>query len=312
LVKTAALPLEEPLQEAPTEMPTLKDMVSVLLNPRPGEEGKVAEYKEALGNLRGNHRLGRMDVVLALAASMEPCEARDTELGRAFPDWIPLQRINDSWDIVRKVIKNDPKLLATFEKRCGWSIARDERHSVMTLRMFEAALFWDSAKSKFSTFLLDSRPLRRDIGHSKNQGSGVDADGLFYSEISTPDGEKPAGVSVRRIADSDIIEKIMHGSEGIEGSEKVRAMVLKALMKLESRFGNLLMMRYGVSADRIAELPDKVDWNMRPTTAARVQLELARTLEKFTKRGLETDIRNKAARDAADARKERLRRLASR
>ena len=98
------------LQEAP--VPTLKDIVSVLLNPKPDEAEKAAQYTDKLRSLLGNHKIGRMDIVLILAASMEPCKAAISMLGELFPNLIPLRTTAEAW----KLVTDNPGFLVTFEK----------------------------------------------------------------------------------------------------------------------------------------------------------------------------------------------------
>ncbi|MEK6979543.1 MAG: hypothetical protein AABW86_04945 [Candidatus Micrarchaeota archaeon] len=289
------------LQEAP--VPTLKDIVSVLLNPKPDEAEKAAQYTDKLRSLLGNHKIGRMDIVLILAASMEPCKAAISMLGELFPNLIPLRTTAEAW----KLVTDNPGFLVTFEKRCGQQVLREERKSVMTLRMFEAALFWNPQEGIFLTYLLDSRPKRSEIARSKDQSSGVDADGLFYSESrQTADGERATGISARQIADPNVVDRLMAGSEAMEGNEEVRKWLNKRLVTLDERAEKVLRMRFGVTIPENAKLPSKANWDTHPTTAARVQLEELRILDRFRKNGLETDVRNSAARNADAARKRRL------
>ena len=106
----------------------------------------------------------------------------------------------------------------------------------MTLRMFEAALFWNPQEGIFLTYLLDSRPKRSEIARSKDQSSGVDADGLFYSESrQTADGERATGISARQIADPNVVDRLMAGSEAMEGNEEVRKWLNKRLVTLDER-----------------------------------------------------------------------------
>ena len=292
----AIIPLVEPIQEAPAKTPTLKDMVSVLLNPQVHEQEQVADYTGQLKSLLGNHKLGRMNILMILAGSMEPCEARDTELGRVFPKLIPLRSIKEAWQIITE----DPGLLDKFERRCGRLVDRLERRSVMTMRMFEAALFWDPSKERFPAYLLASRPIRKVIAHSRDQGSGIDADGLFYSESrQTTSGERATGISVRRISDPNIVDRLMAGSEAIDGNSELRKWFNERLATLDERAEKVLRMRFGITIPEGVELPRKADWSKCPTTAARVQLEELRILKGFAKRGLPTDARNQAAINAA-------------
>lgn len=172
----------EPLHEEPKKTPTLKEIVGVLLNPqpKPNEEAKVAEYTNIIHRLLGNNRITRVDIVILVKEFQEPCEAGDTELGKKFPEVIPKRPIAEAW----KIVTDKRGLLIAFIRERGGAIPPDEKESIMTMRMFETALFWDEKKSKFGYFLYKYLPGLKEIRRASNLGSCVDADGLFYSESS--------------------------------------------------------------------------------------------------------------------------------